>query len=111
MGYVVIAAATVSRSAVASLLLDPGGSSKLTNPIELGRSFLQVAKLGGGAKVKSVPLQGKSPLQINGQMGFVFTDQETKILADDLKFALVLKFLIARPNIDKIRRVEIKLWG
>ncbi|CAI9769525.1 unnamed protein product [Fraxinus pennsylvanica] len=90
---------------------DPGGSSTSNKNVQLGRSFLNVVKWGGGAVVKLVPIQMKNPIQINGQMGFVFTDQETKKLANDLKFAMVIKFLTTRPNIDELRRAVIKSWG
>lgn len=76
-----------------------------------GRSFLEVAKMSSGNVMKSAPIPMKYPTLINGQMGFVFTDQETKKLADDLRFALVLKFLSTRPNIDDLRRAVVKTWG
>ncbi|CAA2966390.1 ATP synthase subunit d, mitochondrial [Olea europaea subsp. europaea] len=83
--------------------LDPDGNTDLTKSVQQGRSFLEVARLGGGNVMKSPPIPMKNPTLINGLLGFSFTDQETKKLADDLKFALVLKFLVTRPNIDDLR--------
>ncbi|CAA2933696.1 Hypothetical predicted protein [Olea europaea subsp. europaea] len=79
------------------------GNTDLTKSVQQGRSFLEVARLGGGNVMKSPPIPMKNPTLINGLLGFSFTDQETKKLADDLKFALVLKFLVTRPNIDDLR--------
>ncbi|CAI9784432.1 unnamed protein product [Fraxinus pennsylvanica] len=86
--------------------LDPGHTS-----VQQGGSFLDVARLSNGISTKLVPIPMKNPTLINGQMGFVFIDQETKKLADDLRFTLVIKFLTTRPNIDELRREVVKTWG
>ncbi|XP_022889695.1 uncharacterized protein LOC111405160 [Olea europaea var. sylvestris] len=67
--------------------------------------------MSSGNVMKSAPIPMKYPTLINGQMGFVFIDQEMKKLANDLRFALVLKFLSTRPNIDDLRWTVVKMWG
>lgn len=41
----------------------------------------------------------------------MFFDVEMDRAAEDLKFALVLKFLSKRPSIDVLRLKIIKMWG
>lgn len=53
----------------------------------------------------------RKPENINGELGFVFSDIEMDRAAKDLKFALVLKFLLTRPSIDVLRLKIFKTWG
>lgn len=39
------------------------------------------------------------PKNIKGELGFVFSDAEVERVAEDLKFALVMKFFSRRPLI------------
>ncbi|CAA2982608.1 Hypothetical predicted protein [Olea europaea subsp. europaea] len=48
---------------------------------------------------------------INGELGFIFSDVEEKRLSEYLRFALVMKFLTVRPNIDVIWQTVNKTWG
>ncbi|CAI9760128.1 unnamed protein product [Fraxinus pennsylvanica] len=50
-------------------------------------------------------------VDIDGDMGFRFTEMEEKKLAEEFRFGLVLKFLTVRPNIDTIRLTINKTWG
>ncbi|XP_035546552.1 uncharacterized protein LOC118348611 [Juglans regia] len=56
-------------------------------------------------------LSVRHPEVINGELGFIFSDLEMEKAAEDLKFALVLKFLSSRPSIDVLRKNIIKTWG
>ncbi|CAI9775528.1 unnamed protein product [Fraxinus pennsylvanica] len=53
----------------------------------------------------------KNLVDIDGDMGFRFTEMEEKKLAEEFRFGLVLKFLTVRPNIDTIRLTINKTWG
>lgn len=53
----------------------------------------------------------RKPVLINGELGFVFSDMEMGRAAEDLKYALVLRFLSRRPSINILRRSIIKSWS
>lgn len=48
---------------------------------------------------------------INGEWGFSFYKAEIESAIENLKFALVIKFLSRRPPIDDISQIIIKAWG
>ncbi|KAL5988270.1 hypothetical protein ACLOJK_036033 [Asimina triloba] len=50
-------------------------------------------------------------VDINGELGFIFSEPEMAKAAEDYKFAIVLKFMRARPSIDNIRLNVVKMWG
>ncbi|KAK1578171.1 hypothetical protein Q3G72_028139 [Acer saccharum] len=51
------------------------------------------------------------PVDINGELGFIFSEPEMAKAAEDYKFAIVMKFMHARPSIDNIRFSVVKTWG
>ncbi|KAL6012411.1 hypothetical protein ACLOJK_002898 [Asimina triloba] len=50
-------------------------------------------------------------VDINGELGFIFSEPEMAKAAEDYKFVIVLKFMRARPSIDNIRLNVVKKWG
>ncbi|KAI9184748.1 hypothetical protein LWI28_000754 [Acer negundo] len=50
-------------------------------------------------------------VDINGELGFIFSKPEMAKAAEDYKFAIVMKFMHARPLIDNIRLNIVKTWG
>lgn len=53
----------------------------------------------------------RRPEIINGEMGMSFIDMEREKIAEDLKFALVLKFVVHRPPIKTLRQHILRSWG
>ncbi|KAK3219917.1 hypothetical protein Dsin_013887 [Dipteronia sinensis] len=51
------------------------------------------------------------PVDINGELGFIFSETEMVKAEEDFRFALVMKFMRYRPSIDKIRLSVVKTWG
>lgn len=51
------------------------------------------------------------PVDINGELGFIFIELEMVKVAKDFHFALVMKFMIVRPSIDNIQLAVVKTWG
>lgn len=51
------------------------------------------------------------PVDINCEKGFVFSKGEMMKAIEEIRFALVLKFVHSRPLIDDIRLSMIKTWG
>ncbi|CAI9769655.1 unnamed protein product [Fraxinus pennsylvanica] len=87
-------------------------STALAKGVQQGRSFLEAAKQPVGGDIQATPpLQLRRPKLIDGELGFIFTDAKVKRLAEDFRFALVLKFLSSRPNIDLVRAAITKTWG
>ncbi|CAI9786686.1 unnamed protein product [Fraxinus pennsylvanica] len=87
-------------------------STVLANGVQQGRSFLEAAKQPVGGEISATPpLQLRRPELIEGELGFIFTDVEVKRLAEDFKFALILKFLSFRPNFDLVREAIARTWG
>ncbi|KAK3188863.1 hypothetical protein Dsin_028424 [Dipteronia sinensis] len=74
-----------------------------------GKSFAQALQRPIPSSKYRIPL--RRPELINGDLGFVFSDVEMERAAEDLKYALVLKFLSSRPSIDVLRVQIIKTWG
>lgn len=52
----------------------------------------------------------RRPKMINGDLGINFFEAEMEKVVEDLKFALVLKFIVRRPPIDVICQHIIKSW-
>ncbi|CAI9777356.1 unnamed protein product [Fraxinus pennsylvanica] len=88
------------------------GPVALANNVQQRQSFLEVAKHSVCREIPaSQLLQLRRPKLIEGELGFIFTDVEVKRLVEDFRFALVLKFLSFRPNIDLVRAAVAKTWG
>ncbi|TXG69366.1 hypothetical protein EZV62_004301 [Acer yangbiense] len=51
------------------------------------------------------------PVDINGELGFIFSEMEMVKAEEDFRFALVMKFMRFRPSIDRIRLSVVKTWG
>ncbi|KAL6005451.1 hypothetical protein ACLOJK_006018 [Asimina triloba] len=51
------------------------------------------------------------PVDIDGEMSFVFSELEMIKAADEFRYALVMKFMKTRHSIDKIRLTVVKTWG
>lgn len=51
------------------------------------------------------------PVNIDGEMGFVFSKSEMAKAADEFHFALVMKFMRTYPYIDKILLNVVKTWA
>lgn len=49
-------------------------------------------------------------VEVNGELGFIFLEPEITKAADEQKYAIVMKFLQARPPIDNIRLHIVKKW-
>ncbi|KAJ0088691.1 hypothetical protein Patl1_32423 [Pistacia atlantica] len=68
-------------------------------------------KVSKHAENSSFKLPMCFPVDIDGELGFVFLDSEMVKAAEDLKFALVMKFMRVRPSIDKLHLHVVKNWG
>ncbi|CAA2982383.1 Hypothetical predicted protein [Olea europaea subsp. europaea] len=80
--------------------------------IQQGIYFLEAAKSTvGGDFSMSPPLQLRKPAMIEGDLGFIFMEAKVKHLVEEFRFALILKFLSYRPNIDLTRAAIAKNWG
>lgn len=53
----------------------------------------------------------RKPELISEELGFTFSDVEVESAAEDLKYALFLKFLSCRPSINVLQMIIIKTWG
>ncbi|KAK0595455.1 hypothetical protein LWI29_006801 [Acer saccharum] len=51
------------------------------------------------------------PVDINGELGFIFSEMKMVKVEEDFRFALVMKFMRFRPSIDRIRLSVVKTWG
>ncbi|CAI9777355.1 unnamed protein product [Fraxinus pennsylvanica] len=88
------------------------GPVALANNVQQGQSFLEATKHSVCGEIPaSQPLQMRRPKLIEGELSFIFTDLEVKRLVEDFRFALVLKFLSFRRNIDLVRAAIAKTWG
>lgn len=59
----------------------------------------------------SFKISMRFPVDINGEMGFIFSESEMVKAAEEFRYALVMKFMRFRPSIDKIRLNVVKTWG
>ncbi|KAL6012688.1 hypothetical protein ACLOJK_003177 [Asimina triloba] len=75
----------------------------------LGRSYASVVFNPVDNPSFKIPLQ--FPVDIHGKLGFVFSKTEMTKVAEEYKFAIVMKFLRVRPSIDVIRLKVVKKWG
>ncbi|KAK3184522.1 hypothetical protein Dsin_031808 [Dipteronia sinensis] len=92
-----------------SLLAGSGSGAAGVSAGGGGKSFAQALQRPIPSSKYRIPL--RRPELINGDLGFVFSDAEMERAAEDLKYALVLKFLSSRPSIDVLRVQIIKTWG
>lgn len=67
-----------------------------------------VAKLVESSSLK-MPMQFL--VDINGELGFIFTGLEIVKVVDEYKFSIVMKFTCARSSIDNIKLNVVKKWG
>ncbi|KAK1577801.1 hypothetical protein Q3G72_024969 [Acer saccharum] len=51
------------------------------------------------------------PVDINDELGFIFSEMKMVKAEEDFRFALVMKFMRFRPSIDRIRLSVVKTWG
>ncbi|KAI9185127.1 hypothetical protein LWI28_004452 [Acer negundo] len=92
-----------------SLLARSGSSAAGVSVGGGGKSFAQALQRPILSSKYKISLRG--PELINGDLGFVFSDVEMERATEDLKHALMLKFLTSRPSIDVLRVQIIKTWG
>lgn len=77
--------------------------------VVLGCSYANtVSKTTESASFKMAML---FPVEINGELGFIFSKPEMNKAAEDFKYALVMKFLRVRPSIDFIHLHVVNKWG
>ncbi|KAK2648879.1 hypothetical protein Ddye_016368 [Dipteronia dyeriana] len=75
----------------------------------LARTYAStVSKLTDNSSFK-IPL--RFPVDINGKLGFIFSETEMTKAAEEYKYAIVMKFLGVRPSIDVIRLNVAKTWS
>lgn len=89
-------------------LLDPS-SARLGFGDAGKKSYAQV--MTNTVEQSPFHLPMRYPIEVDGEPCFVLTELKMTKVADDFKFALVLKFTHTRPSIDEIRNVVIKSWG
>ncbi|XP_042959294.1 uncharacterized protein LOC122294521 [Carya illinoinensis] len=73
------------------------------------KSYAQVVNKKTEHPTFKIPM--RFPVDIDGEMGFVFSELEMTKAADEFRYALVMKFMKSRPSIDKIRLTVVKTWG
>ncbi|XP_031287891.1 uncharacterized protein LOC116146622 [Pistacia vera] len=94
--------------------LPSAGNDVFSDPLNF--SYAQAVskhtdKVSKHADNTSFKLPMRFPVDIDGELGFVFSESEMVKVAEDLKFALVMKFMRLRHSIDKLRLHVVKNWG
>lgn len=51
------------------------------------------------------------PIDINGEIGFIFTEPEMVKAVEEFRYVPAMKFMHACLSIDNIQFVVIKTWG
>lgn len=61
-------------------------------------------------ELTSFKIPMRFPMDVNGELGFIFYESEMVKTVDEYKFAIVMKFMHARPFIENIRLHIVKKW-
>lgn len=85
-------------------------------PLESGRKEKNMVKtyaatVAHQANSSTFKIPMRYPVEVNGKLGFIFLEAEMTKAADEQKYAIVMKFMQARPPIDNIILHIVKKWG
>ncbi|KAG6671289.1 hypothetical protein I3843_Q001900 [Carya illinoinensis] len=74
-----------------------------------GRSYVKALVRSVVSSAFKMPT--RYPVEVDDDLGFIFTEVEMNKVAEGFPFALVLKFICTRPLIDAVRLAIVKTWG